>query len=325
LMGANTVIGSGNAELPKTQKDIFKRIAFSVHKAAARLGIHLIPKHYYSSFADLTELKRTEPQWSRASEMPGIRCSLETQREFLRAVAQWRLPDSIFEQAKSFGQGYGLIEARTLYGVIRHFHSRRVFEIGAGVSTPVIAAAKPDEHIIFEPFPSIRIAKQFSVERVPAQMIPISRFQELGPNDVLFIDSTHAVKPGSDVNYLVLEILPRLRPGVLVHFHDINFPYDYRPDLYDTLYQWAETSLLHAFLIGNSDIEMLCSHAMLHHLKPDLIKDVWPDYEPLPVKNGLFVAPRKHPYFQHFPCSLWLRTRSQPALENAGMSATAET
>ena len=100
------------------------------------------------------------------------------------------------------------------------------------------------------------------------QTIPFHQIaNKLGEDDLLFIDSTHAVKPGSDVNYLILEILPRLNSGVIVHFHDIYLPYDYKRSVLQTMYQWSETSLLHAYLINNNKAKIMFCESHLHYEK----------------------------------------------------------
>src|SRR5678815_860642 len=95
-----------------------------------------------------------------------------------------------------------------------------------------------------EPNPSEKLkgTKRIQLTISEVQSVPFESFSHLGHNDFLFIDSSHAVKPGGDVNYLILEVLPRLKPGVIVHFHDICFPYDYQPDTLMTFLHGMETS-----------------------------------------------------------------------------------
>ena len=89
-------------------------------------------------------------------------------------------------------------------------------------------------------------------------------FKQLQSGDILFIDSSHTVKIGGDVNYLFLEVLPRLNPGVIVHIHDILFPYDYRRDwVMDELRFWGEQYLLQSFLAFNSEFDVLFCNSYL--------------------------------------------------------------
>src|SRR5262249_53225711 len=138
---------------------------------------------------------------------------------------------------------------------------RRIIQVGAGVSTAIIlhaaevAGYKP-EIICIDPYPTrflTRSAANGAIRLIArrVQDIDMSQLTALNPGDLLFVDSTHTVKPGGDVNYLILEVLPLLPACVWVHFHDISFPYDYQPWLFKALFFWAESTLLQAFLACN--------------------------------------------------------------------------
>src|SRR5678815_1261886 len=156
----------------------------------------------------------------------------------------------------------------------RHFRSRLDVEVGSAYSSLVMgeAGARSDACplICVEPFPSDFLSKGFSglkslvTKRV--QEIDLDFFSQLQSGDVLFIDSSHTVKIGGDVNYLFLEVLPRLKPGVIVHVHDIFFPFDYRRDwVMDEFRFWTEQYLLQAFLTFNSEFEVLMANSYLSH------------------------------------------------------------
>jgi hypothetical protein len=115
------------------------------------------------------------------------------------------------------------------------------------------------------------------------------------------------VKAGGDVNFLILEVLPRLKPGVIVHFHDIYLPYDYQRDLLDTFMHWSETSLLRAFLINNSRARIFFSMSQLHYDRPDALRKAFPDYAPQTDVDGLVVG--EVPFEKsrrHFPSSTYI-------------------
>jgi hypothetical protein len=96
--------------------------------------------------------------------------------------------------------------------------------------------------------------------------VELDFFSKLESGDILFIDSSHSVKIGGDVNYLFLEVLPRLKPGVIVHVHDIRFPLDYdRQWVLGEFRFWAEQYLLQAFLSFNSEFEVLMGNSYLAH------------------------------------------------------------
>jgi hypothetical protein len=109
------------------------------------------------------------------------------------------------------------------------------------------------------------------------QEVELELFQQLGAGDVLFIDSSHVVKTGGDVNYLYLEVLPRLRPGVVVHVHDIFLPGEYRKDWVTEEFRfWTEQYLLQAFLAFNSEFEVLLCNSYLGRYHRPALQNVFP-------------------------------------------------
>ena len=114
-----------------------------------------------------------------------------------------------------------------------------------------------------EPYPDLlrSVLRPGDEDRVtvldqPVQDVDLEVFTELGPRDVLFIDSTHVVKPGSDVNHLMFEVLPRLRPNVWIHIHDMFFPFEYPPPWVREGRAWQEAYLMRAFLMFNERFEI---------------------------------------------------------------------
>jgi hypothetical protein len=162
------------------------------------------------------------------------------------------------------------------------------------------------EVVCVDPFPTtllVEAAREGEITLVsePAQDVPISLLSGVGSTGLLFVDSTHAVKPGSEVNRLILEVLPRLSAGSFVHFHDIFFPFDYpRGLLADELFFWNESPLLHAFLVGNGRVTIRVSMSILHYDRPQELKLLLPNYEPQASENGLGVGRG------HFPSSTYL-------------------
>ena len=117
------------------------------------------------------------------------------------------------------------------------------------------------------------------IER-PVQAIDLSVFEELGSNDILFIDSTHVLKAGSDVAFELFEILPRLRRGVIVHFHDMFWPFEYPTRwIFDLQYSWNELYAVRAFLAFNHEFDILFFNDYLCVKHADLIRTAdLPDY-----------------------------------------------
>ncbi|MEM3627522.1 MAG: class I SAM-dependent methyltransferase [Candidatus Bathyarchaeia archaeon] len=168
--------------------------------------------------------------------------------------------------------------------------------MGAGYSTLIIARALElnrletgykSEFITIDPYPRSFLLQEIpglsQLMRVPVQDIPLSEFESLQKNDFLFIDSSHVVRIGGDVNYLYLNILPRLRPGVLIHVHDIYLPFEYPLANFSGRQRllWTEQYMLHAFLIFNKKYEVLLSAYWLHSKYPEIFISAFPNFDPL--------------------------------------------
>jgi predicted O-methyltransferase YrrM len=160
---------------------------------------------------------------------------------------------------------FGPIDAEVLYSVVRHFRPQKIIEVGSGFSTRIIRKAIGDGGLstkvtCIDPCPRASI-QAYADEYIasPVEALPPSRIvEQLGENDILFIDSSHKVVPGGDVPFLFLEILPRLRRNVLVHVHDIFFPFEYPEKMIvDAGWEWCEQYLAHAFLAYNQAFDLL--------------------------------------------------------------------
>ena len=308
-------------DLRALQKAAFLRI----HKLGIRFGIHLLPVHYYSPVANILELERTKAVWARKSELPGVAANLDEQVDNLRSIClpyqKEYLGNKIYhEGAKSLRKAYGYIEAEALHAVVRHYRPRRVIEVGGGLSTYcILAALRMNEEagarswsmtsIEPHPTPSLKTLKGLKFINAPVQVVPLEKFADLGEDDLLFVDSSHAMKPGSDVNHLILEVLPRLRRGVVVHFHDIHLPYDYPRDVLENFLHFNETSLLRAFLTFNNRVKIIFCMSQLHYEKQDALREVFPDYKPQADVNGLRNGKDK-PFaslHEHFPSSIYFQ------------------
>jgi ABC-type transporter Mla MlaB component len=135
---------------------------------------------------------------------------------------------------------------------------------------------------------------QLHLQETEVQNIALDRFELLESNDILFIDSSHVSKMDSDVNWLYLEVLPRLKKGVIVHIHDIPFPYLTLPadhPLFTTYMLWNEAAVVKAFLLFNDSFEIMQCQSLLHYDDPEAIHETVKIYD----------------HEKHFPSSLWLR------------------
>lgn len=296
------------------------RVLRRVFELGQRIGVDVLPRHYYSGIPDIARLRATS-DWRRPFAMVGVAgASIDEQIAHLSEIASPELIDAwprldVHQTAvaeNGQGGGYGPIEADVLFAFVRHHQPRRVVQIGCGVSTAIILRAaktanSPTQITCIEPYPS-RFLKaaaargEVELVRQEAELCPPELLTSLAAGDLLFVDSTHAVRPGSDVNRIVLDVLARLADGVFVHFHDIYFPYDYsRSLLTDELFFSTETALLHAFLINNIRARILFSLSMLHYGAPETISALFPVYEPQSSNDGLAEAGGKH-----FPSAIYL-------------------
>lgn len=285
-----------------------------------RAGINFLPAHFYSCVPDLDDLAR-RTDWRKPRSMYGIvHRDIDAQLELL---GEWLAPHREhlgrhFVHAEAIvgggdDGGYGEIEAEILFAFIAANKPGRIIQIGCGVSTAVMVMAaeaggyKP-EIVCVEPYPSpyLKQAEGKGAIRLvaqPAQLVDYRQLAALEAGDFLFIDSTHAVKPGSEVNYLIHEVLPRLCNGVWVHFHDIYFPYDYTRDaLGNDLFFPQESTLLYAFLAGNERYRLEVCLSMIHYAAADRLRRLVPRYQPNDQTDGLAGNKGKH-----FPSSAWLR------------------
>ena len=165
--------------------------------------------------------------------------------------------------------------------MVRHFQPRLIIEVGSGFSSLALGRAaaknKTSALICIDPFPGElprngSIPALQSLIETKVQELDVDFFSQLDSGDILFIDSSHTVKIGGDVNYLFLEVLPRLKPGVIVHVHDVFLPFEYRCDwVLDEFRFWTEQYLLRAFLTFNSEFEVLMAdNYLLHYYQEDL-------------------------------------------------------
>jgi predicted O-methyltransferase YrrM len=310
-------------------KRFAKRALLRIHEIGLRLNLVILPKHYYVPIPDLHELRRNRARWARRSPMLGIETDPEGQLRRLRALVKPFQAEYLANDAHrratqgDFGPGFGPVEAQALHGMIRALKPKRVVEIGSGVSTYCMLAAlernaaegAAGRMICIEPHPRpwLRAAPVEFIE-APLQDADLALFESLAAGDLLFVDSSHTVRVDGDVNLIVLEVLPRLASGVVVHFHDITFPYDFQRDADRTVFQWMETAMLHAFLIGNRRFEILFCLSQLHYDRPEGLRELFPEYRPQPGESGLraVIGGRRDDFADdsredHFPSSLYLR------------------
>jgi len=248
---------------------------------AEKNGFHILQTGFYSPIPTISEFtdddfsvnNNLHLDWNEKKQIKLLDELKNYALEFKTLVKEgkYEIPNPSFE----------LLDATLYYCLIRHFKPKQIIEIGGGNSTIVAhyASLKNQNTIIkvIDPFIKEYFGKKLpeSVEVIekPIQKIPFNVFEQLTENDFFFIDSSHVSKTGSDVNFLYLEVLPKLNKGVIVHCHDIFLPEKYPQDwIKKLLIFWNEQYLLHAFMIGNKEFEILFGANFMSIRNQEIVK-----------------------------------------------------
>jgi hypothetical protein len=278
-------------------------------------AFHVTPVHFYQPIPDTRSL--SEALWDQPSKLVGFDMNDSTQLDLLRRqFPKYRdeyeqLPTEPTDKPVGFYLNNGLfggLDAIVAYCMVRYFQPQLVVEIGSGFSSLLLGEALTKNNnpnlICIDPSPQDFLRHGFpgldSLIEKRVQEIDFDFFSQLKSDDILFIDSSHAVKIGGDVNYLFLEVLPRLKPGVVVHIHDVFLPFDYRRDwVMEHFRFWTEQYLLQAFLTFNSEFEVLMANSYLNYYHEADLKTAFPSLRSL--RGGSF----------------WMRRRSGKAERHA--------
>ncbi len=272
--------------------------------------------HYHSPMYDTTELagERTRLWPATPHATIGVDWRPEAQLELCRTVFARQQRLEFIERAgadpteyHARNDSYSPLDAWVLAGLLEHLRPARMIEVGCGLATLVSARVnreRLDESIeltCIEPHPPELLAggvpgvSDLRVERV--QETPLELFAQLTDGDVLFLDTSHAVKTGGDVVWIFNEIIPRLRAGVYVHVHDVFLPSDYPERWVFEGRGWNENYLVQAFLAFNREFDVVWGqqYMLRHHL--DEVVLAFPGFR-------LVIPP---------PAALWMRRREQEA------------
>lgn len=282
-----------------------------LRSGAERAGLQVVPKTFYSPIPDLAEL--SPDIWERRSELRGVHFDLDEQLSWIEehiapAMSQFSPPEHDTGRVSEYtlaNDSYGRVGADILHGVVRGLRPRRIVELGSGQSTLIMAAAAArnaaegvqTELRTYDPFPGAAVTGltgATTLHRMRAQDVPLEVFAELQAGDVLFVDTTHTVKLGSDVNHIVLDVLPMLAPGVLVHVHDIFLPYEYpRKWAEESGLYWAEQYLLQAYLSGNAHYEVLVATFALCRERGEAMARLAPTWQPGATASAFWMRRRE--------------------------------
>ena len=269
--------------------------------------------HFYSPIPDLDDVARDRDRIfdGDVRELPGIDLRDDAQFDLLASFVAYydELP---FTPEPSGGlryhyenPAYSYCDGILLHCMIRHARPARIIEVGSGYSSCMILDTDERwfdgsiETTFVEPYPELLRSLLRDDDRariLPERLqdVDLDEFRRLAADDILFIDSTHVSKVGSDVNRLVFDILPILAPGVYVHVHDVHFPFEYPEVWIEEGRAWNEAYLLRAFLQFNSDFEVVLMSTYVTRFHRDFVAE----HLPLCLRNP--------------GGSLWLRRRTDP-------------
>jgi predicted O-methyltransferase YrrM len=259
------------AEIKQLRAELQRcRSQLEVYRTWAPPGDALSPVH---SIAEVRA--REEEIYAIRRTLPGIELNEAAQLRLFDMLCQF-YPDQPFPAQRTAGHrywfenpAYSYSDAILLYCMMRHLRPRRIVEVGSGYSS---AAMLDTDELFFnaaidftfiEPQPALlrSLLKEGDAGRITllemqVQNVELAPFKKLEANDILFVDSSHVSKVGSDVNHIFFNVLPALRSGVLVHFHDVFYPFEYPLEWVYEGRAWNETYLMRAFLQYNQHFEI---------------------------------------------------------------------
>ncbi|MDH4187025.1 MAG: class I SAM-dependent methyltransferase [Nitrospira sp.] len=233
------------------------------------------PGHFYSVIPSLSEVTaRAASIFSKKAAIRAVKLNAEAQIQLLREFSEMGEPVPFYSPEKRIrfdieNNSFSYDDAPILHYMLRRLHPKRVVEIGSGNSS----ACMLDTNDLYLDYPidftfidinceGVRASlreKDLSRVRVveqPIQDVDLELFSRLQGNDLLFIDSSHVMKAGSDLATILFDVLPVLAPGVCVHFHDVRYPFQYQQDAVLKGVLWNEAYLLRAFLMYNASFDI---------------------------------------------------------------------
>jgi hypothetical protein len=285
--------------MPKISKSILRDM-LQRRKAVNKRSTQ--PGHFYSPIPDINEIRRDEARIfdSTSRLIAGIDLRESEQLTLLEIFADLykELP---FQAQKSAAlryhfenPAYSYSDAILLHCMIRHVKPRRIVEVGSGYSSCVTLDTNElffDNRIqttFIEPYPELLLSLIKEEDKARIKVIPsrlqdvaLEEFDALAENDILFIDSTHVSKTGSDVNQIFFDILPRIGKGVHIHFHDIFFPFEYPKEWVYKGRAWNEAYLLRGFLQFNDSFRVILMNTYMQRFH----EPVFSEKLPLCLKN----------------------------------------
>jgi hypothetical protein len=297
-LSLSSLLQSLLAKLPVVRSTVAERdqLRAALDSLKARVGF-VPPGHFYSPFPDLAEIATNEKRIFTicSRTLPSLDLREAEQHKLLLQFASY-YGDIPFAAEKVDGlryyyenPAYSYSDAIMLHCMMRHCRPKRVVEIGSGFSSCVmldtneVFLAGSISFTFIEPYPDllaslIKESDKSKVTIIPhaLQEVELSIFDSLYRDDILFVDSTHVSKIDSDVNRVLFEILPRLRPGVYIHFHDIFYPFEYPKEWLYEGKAWNEAYAVRAFLQYNTAFRVVLMNTFMEHFREGFFQEHMP-------------------------------------------------
>jgi len=268
----------------KILKNIFQRYGF--------YRLSFPPGHYSSPIPDFEDvLRRSDEIFNKEVEIVGIDLKENDQSEFLKELLPF-VKEYPYQLKKIDGYRYYYensmfqqMDGLMLYSILRYFKPKNVIEIGSGFSSAIFLDVNNKifnnemKLTFIEPYPDclFSLLNSSDSERVDiitdrVQNVSIEKYNQLNDGDFLFLDTSHILKTGSDISFWLFNILPRLKKGVIIHIHDIFYPFEYPKEWIEQQKCYNEVYLIHSFLMNNDSFEILLFNSWVKYKQIEWLK-----------------------------------------------------
>jgi predicted O-methyltransferase YrrM len=258
---------------------------------------HSTPGHYYSPIPDVEAIRNNEaivfnmePALRELDMNQPLQISLLSELD--KEVKAYPYSDESNKQKYRYTESnniyYTFHDAALLFGLMKIFRPKKIIEIGSGFSSALMMdtneffLGNSADLIFIEPYPEERLnnflqkdVTNVILKKEFIQDVPLDFFRQLQAGDFLFVDSSHVSKINSDLNYIIFEIMPVLCEGVIIHFHDVHYPFEYPKEWVFKGYFWNESYMLHSFLMYNSAFEIIFMNSYLSQKFPEQYSKVF--------------------------------------------------
>jgi predicted O-methyltransferase YrrM len=285
--------------ISSSTSDQSNRLRLKIAELKAKLKVFELgwpPGHFYSPIPSLAEVRAREERIFRVPpQIPAVNLNEERQIRWIKEIEPFYMDQPFAATAGGRTRfhfenpNYSYGEALIYYAMLRRLRPKRVIEIGSGYSTLVLLDTVElfpgieSTCLCIDPYPELLQSllrpgdeTRITIQKSDLQEVDPGVFAGLLPGDILFVDSTHVSKVGSDINQIIFEILPSLPSGIYVHFHDIYYPFEYPKEWIYQGRAWNEAYVLRAFLQFNLTFRIQIFNSYLAQFHSGLLKAFMP-------------------------------------------------